>query len=223
MRFCQTHSLHFISDEVYALSVFDSGEPSVHPFTSVLAINPTDIIDRNLVHVTYAMSKDFGSAGLKLGALITKNHDLKRALLANVRFHGSSGPSLTIASAMLEDHEWCRNFIILSRQRLADVYKYVTSRLGQMGIKYLAGSNAGFFIWIDLSPWFPPESEGLADREREQMLAQKFVDRGVFLQPGEEHALKCGWFRVVFSMERRVVEEGLRRINKVLKNIGKWD
>lgn len=58
MKFCQNHSLHLISDEVYALSVWKNpGFPDAPEFTSVLAINPEDIIDRNLVHVVWGMSK----------------------------------------------------------------------------------------------------------------------------------------------------------------------
>ena len=211
MKFCQKHQIHFVSDEVYGLSVFDSGEPDTVPFTSALSIGPTGIIDRNLVHVTYAMSKDFGAAGLRLGALITKNEQLKKALLAVVRFHSPSGVSIAIGTAMLEDREWCRSFISMSRQRIAEAYKFVTGRFREIGVHYLTGANAGFFVWIDLSPYLPLESEGLSQKEREFALAQRLVDAGVFLHPGEEHSLKPGWFRFVYTMERRTVEEGLRR------------
>lgn len=211
MQFCQKHRLHFISDEVYGLSVFDSGETNTIPFTSVLSIDPSNIIDPDLVHVTYAMSKDFGSAGLKLGALITKNIEVKKALRAVVRFHSPAGPSIAIGTAMLEDHKWCRSFILTSQQRIAEAYKYVTGRFREMNVTYLPGGNAGFFIWLDLSKYLPPESEGSTQEQREQALAQKFVDSGVFLQPGEEHALVPGWFRLVFTTDRAVVQEGLRR------------
>lgn len=211
MSLCQKHRIHFISDEVYALSVFDSGESNTVPFTSVLSIDPAGILDSDLIHVTYAMSKDFGSAGLRLGALVTKNEQLKKALLAVIRFHSSAGPSIAIGTAMLEDRTWCQSFITTSRQRIALAYKFVTGRLIEMGVKYLPGGNAGFFVWIDLSPYLGRDTDGLPKDEREQIFAKKLVDAGVFLQPDEEHALVVGWYRMVFTMERRVVEEGLRR------------
>ncbi|KAF2012800.1 PLP-dependent transferase [Aaosphaeria arxii CBS 175.79] len=218
MKFCQKHQIHFISDEVYGLSVFDSGEPDTVPFTSALSINPTDIIDPNLLHVTYAMSKDFGAPGLRIGALISKNEDLKESLLNVIRFHSTSGPSIAIATAMLEDREWVRSFIGKSRERLADTYKFVIGRLNEIGIKYLRGTNAGFFVWIDLSPYLPPESEGLSQERREEVLAQKFIDGGLFLQPHEEHALKPGWFRMVYSsMTRETLELALKRFENVIK------
>lgn len=56
MRFCSKHSIHLVSDEIYALSVYrtDKEHPS---FTSVLSIDPSGIIDSNLVHVSYGMAK----------------------------------------------------------------------------------------------------------------------------------------------------------------------
>ncbi|UKZ58134.1 hypothetical protein TrVGV298_011999 [Trichoderma virens] len=103
MAFCQKYRIHFISDEVYASTVFESGEPDTYPFTSVLSIDPTGIIDQDLVHVEYGMAKDFGSAGLRVGALITRNAALQKGFTSIIRFHSPSGMSVAIASAMLED------------------------------------------------------------------------------------------------------------------------
>ena len=75
-----------------------------------------------------------------------------------------------------------------------------------------------FFVWMNLNPWLPPERTRLGGDTREQMLAQKFVNNGVFLQPGEEHGRE-GWFRLVFSLDKGLVEEGLRRIEKTLKEV----
>jgi aspartate/methionine/tyrosine aminotransferase len=57
MRFCNKHQLHLISDEIYALCVFDSGYPDAPTFTSVLSLATPDLIDVNLVHVLYGLSK----------------------------------------------------------------------------------------------------------------------------------------------------------------------
>ncbi|KAF2184037.1 PLP-dependent transferase [Zopfia rhizophila CBS 207.26] len=216
MSLCEKHKIHFISDEVYALSVFDSGEPDTIPFTSALSINPSGVIDEDLLHVTYAMSKDFGAAGLRRGALITKNTALQNSLTSIIRFHSPSGMSIAIGTVMLEDREWCRNFISLSQKRIAEAYRFVTDGLRKIGVKYLAGANAGFFIWIDLSPYLPPGSETKSPEEREFALAQKLVDAGVFLHPGEEHSLMPGWFRLVYTQERRIVEKGLERLESVI-------
>lgn len=57
MRFCQEHRIHLISDEIYGLSVFDTNDSAAVPFTSVLSIDPTELIDSTLLHVFYGMSK----------------------------------------------------------------------------------------------------------------------------------------------------------------------
>jgi bifunctional pyridoxal-dependent enzyme with beta-cystathionase and maltose regulon repressor activities len=63
--------------------------------------------------------------------------------------------------------------------------------------------NAGFLLWIDLNApsW-----------EAEKALKAKLSKAGVEMSSGlgymEE---KPGWFRVIFTVERGVLEEGLRR------------
>lgn len=220
MRFCATHNLHLISDEIYALSTFPNPDyPSAVPFTSVLSIDPTGIIDKDLLHVTYALSKDFGYPGAKIGALVTRNQSLKKAVDAVIAFHSVSGPSVAIVTAMLEDRTWCRAFIEIARKRVAEAYAFATSQLHSLGIKYFEGGNAGFFLWVDLSPYLPAEEAGKSVFDRECELAQKILDAGVFLHPREEHGIRPGWFRIVYTAERGVVEEGMRRLKGALQGI----
>lgn len=209
MKFCQKHRIHLFSDEVYACSVFDSGEKDAVPFTSVLSINSKDLIDPSLLHITYALSKDFGAPGLRVGAIITRSLPVQRAIQTVLRFHSTSGSSLAIGIAMLENKAWRDAYIKYMRSSLAKAYRHVTKGLREMGVKYLRGSNAGFFIYIDLSPYLPTELEGEANAEF--ALAKKLRDANVFLHPREEHSLEPGWFRVVYSHDEATVTEGLRR------------
>ncbi|EXA00359.1 hypothetical protein FOWG_00617 [Fusarium oxysporum f. sp. lycopersici MN25] len=213
MQFCQEYRLHLLSDEIYACSVFDTDEPAV-PFTSILSIDPTGLIDPELLHVTYGLSKDFGAAGLRLGAIITRSQPVLRAIEAAMRFNNPSGASLAIGSALLEDRAWCRAFIDSSRLKLAQAHRHITSQLSDMGIKYLPGSNAGFFVWVDLSPYLPSEFDG--ELNQEFALAKRLHKVGVFLHPREEHSIEPGWFRMVYSQDPRTVTEGLRRIHKAI-------
>ncbi|KAF4333558.1 1-aminocyclopropane-1-carboxylate synthase [Fusarium beomiforme] len=213
MKFCQNHRLHLLSDEIYACSVFDTDEPAV-PFTSILSIDPSELIDPELLHVTYGLSKDFGAAGLRLGAIITRSQSVLRAIEAAMRFNNPSGASLAIGSTMLEDRGWCRAFIASSRLRLTQAQRHITSQLSNMDIKYLPGSNAGFFVWVDLSPYLPSELDG--ELNEEFALAKRLHKAGVFLHPREEHSIEPGWFRMVYTQDPRTVTEGLRRIRKAI-------
>ena len=58
MKLCQRYQIHLISDEIYALSVWNNPHsPNAVAFISVLAIDLTDIIDPKLVHVLWGTSK----------------------------------------------------------------------------------------------------------------------------------------------------------------------
>lgn len=223
MRFCARHTIHLISDEIYACSVFPNASfPSAPPFTSLLSIDPTGLIDASLIHIEYGLSKDFGAAGLRIGVLATRNEQLKSAVDAVAdRFHGVAGPSIALGVRLLGDREWVHDFIALSRERIAEQYAFTTSRLRDMNIKYFEGGNAGFFLWVDFNGYLPPRERGLSDREREIRFAEKCIEGGVFFHPGEEKSVRPGWFRMVFTMERKVVEEGLRRLEGVLRGL-KW-
>jgi hypothetical protein len=71
INFCQRHGLHYISDEVFANTVFD---PKADQFVSALSLlhNPDEkqgvsqedrksIIEPSLVHVVWSTTKDFGA------------------------------------------------------------------------------------------------------------------------------------------------------------------
>ncbi|KAG4443653.1 hypothetical protein IFR05_000839 [Cadophora sp. M221] len=217
MKFCQQNSIHMISDEVYALSVYDTGTQDLPTFTSVLSVQPTGLIDVERLHVFYGMSKDFAAAGLRLGSLISRNELLRKAVAANMRFHSPSGMSIAIGISILEDRAFVKRFITLSRQRLAECRSFTTQILNRAGIKYARRGNAGFFLYIDLSPWLPAKSNNeQPDSEREFSLAQKLLDTGVGVHPCEEHGEIPGHFRLVFSQDRDTLTEGLERLVNTL-------
>ncbi|KAL4910726.1 hypothetical protein BDW74DRAFT_141733 [Aspergillus multicolor] len=218
MRFCNRHQLHLISDEIYALCVFDSGNLDAVPFTSVLSLATPDIIHPNLVHVLYGFSKDFASGGLHIGFIISQNVELRRACSAMSRFHSPSSAAETIGATILQDEELVSKFIEKSRRSLVYSYRIATSVLDQEGINYVKGGNAGFFLYIDLSPYLPASNDdSLQPQQGEFALAQRLLDNGLFLHPGEEHGKEPGWFRLVYSHDEDVLREGLRRLIKTIK------
>jgi aspartate/methionine/tyrosine aminotransferase len=84
IQFCVDHNLHFISDEVYATSIYHSreeweryGEGPYHPFFSVLSLVSPESLASKLVHVVYSVSKDFGVSGLRLVSLASTAYLLK--------------------------------------------------------------------------------------------------------------------------------------------------
>lgn len=76
LRFAQRHNIHLISDEIYALSVYDTEQADAVRFTSVLSLDP--MLEAGCcpsrVHVIYGASKDWSANGLRLGALISQSN-----------------------------------------------------------------------------------------------------------------------------------------------------
>ena len=68
LKFCEQHKLHFISDELYAMSVFPNTKmKDPLPFTSILSVDLEDIsVDASRVHMVWSMSKDMGQSGIRM-------------------------------------------------------------------------------------------------------------------------------------------------------------
>ncbi|KAF5989620.1 1-aminocyclopropane-1-carboxylate synthase [Fusarium bulbicola] len=208
MQFCQKHNLHLISDEVYALSVWKNPEaPSDPEFTSALNINPDGLIDRDLLHVLWGMGKDFGSCGIRIGSLISRNEAFLGACEANSYFSGPSSLA-DLATAMPS-------------------LKFLNSHQ----IPYKEGSNAGLFVWANL---FQPlraqinatlqdqeeygEDLGKALRILEARLQEVLLKYKIFLALGADFGSDIpGWFRVVFAHEKSYLDLGLECMVKAIE------
>ena len=68
MKFCQRRNIHYISDEVYALTSFSCPKQEELPaFVSALSIDVDNLgCDPSRVHVVWGPSKDFGQNGIRI-------------------------------------------------------------------------------------------------------------------------------------------------------------
>ncbi|PWY82152.1 acc synthase [Aspergillus heteromorphus CBS 117.55] len=215
MRFCQKYRLHLISDEVYALSVYGDGGHQKH-FSSALSIDLDQIgVDPDLVHVLYGMSKDFAMAGLRLGCLVSRSQGLLGAALSMSRFHWPSNVSCSIAASFLEDQVFLHSFLQKSQHALKSQHRLATAALEEAGsLMRRAGIIAGFFLWVDLSKCLDPaivrDQGGWA---AELDLSRRLGEVGVDMSSGYAyHNEVPGWYRVIFTVDAKTLEEGLSRI-----------
>jgi aspartate/methionine/tyrosine aminotransferase len=80
-RFCGSNNIHLISDEIFAMSVYENPRAShATPFTSVISLDLNDVIAPNLVHVAYGVGKDFCASGLRIGVLFSRNDGIIAAV-----------------------------------------------------------------------------------------------------------------------------------------------
>ncbi|KAJ5651998.1 hypothetical protein N7507_009424 [Penicillium longicatenatum] len=223
MRLCQKHQIHLISDEIYALSVWENTvdeSPAPVKFQSVLSIPLDGIIDPRLVHVLWGMSKDFGANGIRLGTIISQANDgLHEALKGISLYSFPSGITDHLTSLLLEDEEFTEAYILENQKRLSEAYAFVTRVLKRCDIEYAPGGNAAFFLWVDLGKKYKelrPQKSG--DDVGEEIM-QRLLKHKVFLASGTLFGSeKDAWFRIVFSHPRIYLEEALGRIVKALEN-----
>lgn len=215
-QFCQKHNIHFISDEVYALSVFgedvETGKKLTFPSALQLDL-PALNVDPDRVHIIWSTSKDFGSSGIRVGAVISQTNERLRASLAlasNIQVSSLAA----IATAGLLTSPDMEHLIDLNRQRLKLAHKKVTEFLKGNGIHYLP-ATAGPFIFAKLP-------SNITSLKGEQQAVEAFAAAGVTVSPGTNYAWsksEFGWIRITFAVEPSVLEEGLVRLAQGLEAV----
>lgn len=78
---------------------------------------------------------------------------------------------------------------------------------------HLRHSNAGLFIWLDLSPFLPIDDAGGDGWEAERLLNRRLKHgKGIVMSTGEAYGEQTpGNFRLVHCVEEAVLREGIKR------------
>ncbi|CAN6656833.1 hypothetical protein TRVA0_029S00936 [Trichomonascus vanleenenianus] len=223
MELCQKYQIHLISDEIYALSVWENTVDEYPPpvkFESILSIDPKGIVDPRLVHALWGMSKDFGANGIRLGVIISQaNRDLHLALKSISLYSYTSGITDYLASILLEDDSFTDSYIRENQRRLAESYAFAVEYIQSRGIEHTPGVNAAFFLWVNLGKRYRElHPEIPADKEVGDTVMKRLVEEKVFLGSGKLFGSeKDGWFRIVFSQPRDYLTLALERIVAALE------
>ena len=241
ITWCRERHVHLISDEIYAGSVYGND----HGFVSALRLasssssssqssSPSSSSSTNnenkhlslgpYVHWVYALSKDFGLSGMRVGAAYTENTEIRLPLqklndLCQIssqtqlwtthtmkrRIPKESASLSALPSASLPSETWVSAFRRENHRRLRTRAAAVAAILDQYQIPYLP-PTAGLFLWMDLSRYLPAVEDGgnnsiSTPAERERTLYLELVhDFGLLLTPGESmRNERPGFFRCVFT------------------------
>ncbi|KAI5461605.1 pyridoxal phosphate-dependent transferase [Mariannaea sp. PMI_226] len=221
MELCEKYKVHFISDEIYALSVFENKvdtEPAPVPFESVLSIDPKGIIDPSRVHVLWGMSKDFGANGIRVGTIISQaNPALHTAIIGVGLYSSVSSISDHVTANILEDDAWVESYMAENQKKLSQQHEKVAKWAKENKITYQAGVNATFFLWVDLGTVYKSRHTVGEDEDVSDAITKALMANKVFLASGKEFGSeKPGWFRIVFSHNNAFLDEGLKRITAAL-------
>ncbi|KAI1934458.1 hypothetical protein LOZ66_005926 [Ophidiomyces ophidiicola] len=212
LRFCEEQNIHYISDEVYAMSTFNIGTSNPLPtFVSALSLDAEKIgCAAQRIHTIWSISKDFGSSGIRLGCTISQANPeiiVGLSLASNTQ---TSSLAAIFTKCLLTSPQ-LSDLIQLNRDRLSSSYATVASWLELNSIKWIP-ANAGVYVFAklckDATTW-----------EDEARVIQKCKEGGVLLSAGKNyHGVESekGWARITFAVQPEVLQAGLSKISKVL-------
>ena len=236
IQWCIKNEIHYVSDEIYALSCFKIScgtkvqDASLHKqhkkFISALTFCNEMIQEGSLdqeiadtyVHLVYGFSKDWSSSGLRVGVLYSKNSFLQAALNSLAPFAAISNHTQYLLAESLSDKSWRDEFIQKNAELLEKSYDTISSHLRKAEIPFQA-AEAGMFVWIDLRKWLPSSTW-----EAEKVLWDRICQESkVILTPGEAcHAPEPGFFRVCYAwMDAEALAEAIQRLSTLLTKSNK--
>ncbi|KAF9602570.1 hypothetical protein IFM89_029869 [Coptis chinensis] len=205
VRFINEKSIHLVSDEIYAATVFSQPD-----FVSISEILEEEVdCNKNLVHILYSLSKDMGLPGFRVGIIYSYNKEVVSCARKMSSFGLVSTQTQHLIASMLSDNDFVERYIAESAKRLALRHTTITRGLAQFGIGSLK-SNAGLFFWMDLRKLMKEPTF-----EEEMKLWRVIINEvKLNVSPGSSfHCSEPGWFRVCFAnMDNETVEVALRRI-----------
>jgi len=210
------HGIHFIVDEIYALSCYSEYTQRKEKVEFVSISSVLEELGEpfgDLVHVAWSFSKDFTLSGFRVGVMYSENKELIAAVNNQVFFYLASNFAQFVLNEMIDDEAFVDDFVKVNQQHLGNAYKTVTSCLTRHGVPFIEG-GAGFFVLINLSKYLR-SNDWEAEDELWRFLA---TECKVIFTPGSSmHCLEPGWFRCCFSTyAAEVVEKGLTRMVKLL-------
>ncbi len=203
-HFCAEHDLLLVSDEIHCDLVFAGAR-----HTPTITAAP-EIADR-LVS-TFAATKTFNLAGAHVGACVTSNAALKRAIDARIMASGlgsyNSFGMIATEAAWRTGEAWldallpylAQNRDLLDRRIEAAAPGARSMRLG-----------ATYLAWVDFSGTGLPADE-VAERVKSR--ARIFASPGPQFGPGGE----C-WLRFNFATPRPILEEALGRLEEAFSDL----
>uniref|UniRef100_A0A7S4I6X9 Aminotransferase class I/classII large domain-containing protein n=2 Tax=Odontella aurita TaxID=265563 RepID=A0A7S4I6X9_9STRA len=214
----RSRRVHTIVDEIYALSV--NKQP--HKFQSVLKILDINTEFGSDVHMLWALSKDFGASGFRIGVLYSQNIMLLQALSNLNIFSGVSHPMQQMISDVLKDDSFIDQYLAEARSKLLTSLKICTDKLEEMVIPFVP-PEAGIFVYCDFSTLLP--SQDFIGENRFMALVQEAAR--VVMTPGQaQRDRKPGMMRICYAwVTPEVLQIAMERLSRLTANIRKigWD
>nr|QSQ85918.1 aminotransferase [Preussia typharum] len=221
LQYSEQADLHFISDEIYALSTFGTletakdayGETSHSASTEFVSVLQRDLMALGVqawrVHQIYSISKDFGSSGLRLGCLVTQDNKelrMSQAILNNAKI---SNVASVMVTPLLNDIPKLESLVYTNKRRLRKAAQTAVLFAEFHSLDYFVPAS-GLYIWVRLS-------SRCSTWDYEEDLVRRCASKGVLVGSGADYAeARPGWFRVGFAVPEPEFLTGLQRIEEAI-------
>ena len=129
------------ASETYALSAHPSSS-----FTSVLAIDVSDLIDANLLHCVRGTSKNYGACGIRIGVVISHDEKLLSSIASQGLFSFPSATADCILVHMLADTHYVNSYLVENTICLGKAHPVVVDSLNAKNIPLEPDGGARFLL-----------------------------------------------------------------------------
>ena len=207
-KFCSERGIALLSDEVWSDVVLDGA-----PFRSFAAHAKAACAP----WVIYGLSKGYGLAGLRIGAVIAPNDEAAARFAATMGFdqtiEGASTLSQVAATgALLHGGPWLAEFL----RHCAAQRDLATARLSKLhGLRIDSPPHATFVLFVDV------RGAGLDEDEAAQRIEQLARVRVVPGSPRWFGPGAAGHVRLSLATTRDVLDEALSRIERAWPQIAR--
>jgi len=211
--FCQRRNIHYISDEVYAMTSFPCAEiPDPVPFSSVLSLDLESLgCDLSRVHTVWSTSKDLGQSGIRMGCTVTQGSK-EMAVGVTLASHTQTSTLSSICVAAILTSPQLPELFAKNSERLATGYSLVVAVLQKHRLRYLP-SGAGLYLFAQIvancDSW-----------DEESRVVAKLKQKGVLVSAGRSYhgpENEKGWARIGFAIPKEQLESALQIIDKVFE------
>lgn len=198
---CKRHNVTVVSDEIHCELVFP---PHVYiPWGSL----SEEIADRSVICTS--ASKSFNIAGLQIANIVCRNKEMRekidKAINVNEVCDVNPFGVLATISAYNDGEEWLLELIDYLKGNYEYLVDFFHKYLPDFPVVKLEGT---YLVWVDCRKLGIPSGE----------LEEKFIrEGGVWLNPGSMYGKDGeGFMRINIACPRSRLEEGLKRIHRVL-------
>ena len=189
IKWANTNDIHVISDEIYALSVYNNKPVEFHSVYEILEGELGDY-----VHILWGFSKDICLGGYRVGVMCSQNRTLLEAMSSIAYFCAVSNPTQIILTNLLQDEQFMNLFLQENRRRLKEACDECINFFKEHDIIYTKPSG-GMFIWVNLSNYL---LEGESEDDMFDCLSNEPYK--LLLTPGASNeTIQPGLFRLCFA------------------------